>query len=40
MFMGYSVLWIIVFTYVFFLGKKQGDLKREIDELRRIAEEK
>ncbi len=40
MFMGYSVLWIIIFTYVFFLGKQQGDLKKEIDELRRIAEEK
>lgn len=40
MFMGYSVIWIIIFTYVFFLGKRQGDLKKEIDELRRIAEEK
>ena len=40
MFMGYSVIWIIIFVYVFFLGKRQGDLKREIDELRRIAEEK
>ncbi|MBE9535573.1 MAG: CcmD family protein [Proteobacteria bacterium] len=40
MFMGYSVLWLIIFTYVFFIGKRQGDLKKEIDELRRIAEEK
>jgi CcmD family protein len=40
MFMGYSVIWIIIFTYVFFLGKRQGDLKKEIDELRRIDEEK
>ncbi len=40
MFMGYSVIWLIIFTYVFFIGKRQGDLKKEIDELRRIAEEK
>ena len=40
MFMGYSVIWVIIFVYVFFLGKRQGDLKKEIDELRRIAEEK
>jgi CcmD family protein len=40
MFMGYSILWLIIFTYVFFIGKRQGDLKKEIDELRRIAEEK
>ncbi len=40
MFMGYSVIWIIIFTYIFFIGKRQGDLKKEIDELRRIAEEK
>lgn len=40
MFMGYSVIWIIIFTYIFFIGKRQGDLKKEIDELKRIAEEK
>ncbi|MCK5504712.1 MAG: CcmD family protein [Thermodesulfovibrionia bacterium] len=40
MFMGYSILWLIIFSYVFFIGKRQGDLKKEIDELRRIAEEK
>ena len=40
MFMGYSVIWLIIFSYVFFIGKRQGDLKKEIDELRRIAEEK
>lgn len=40
MFIGYSVLWTIIFVYIFILGKKQGDLKREIDDLRRIAEEK
>lgn len=40
MFMGYGVLWLIIFTYIFFIGKRQGDLKKEIDELRRIAEEK
>ena len=39
LFMGYSVLWGIIFIYVFTIGKRQGDLKREIDELRRIAEE-
>ncbi len=40
MFMGYSILWLIIFSYVFFIGKRQGDLKKEIDELRRITEEK
>ncbi len=40
MFMGYGILWLIIFSYVFFIGKRQGDLKKEIDELRRIAEEK
>jgi CcmD family protein len=40
MFMGYSILWLIIFSYVFFIGKRQGDLKKEIDALRRIAEEK
>ena len=40
MFMGYSILWLIIFSYVFFIGKRQGDLKKEIDELRRIAGEK
>ena len=40
MFAGYSVIWIIIFTLVFSIGKRQGDLKKEIDELRRIAEEK
>ena len=40
MFMGYGILWLIIFSYVFFIGKRQGDLKKEIDELRRIAEER
>ena len=40
LFAGYTILWAIIFVYIFTIGKKQGDLKREIDELRRIAEEK
>lgn len=40
MFAGYSVLWLIIFVFVFTIGKRQGDLKKEIDELRKIAEEK
>ncbi len=39
LFVAYTILWGIIFTYVFSLGKRQGDLKREIDELRRIAEQ-
>lgn len=40
MFAGYSVLWLIIFVFIFSIGKRQGDIKKEIDELRRIAEEK
>ncbi len=40
LFAAYSILWLIIFSYVFILGRKQSELKREIDELRRIAEEK
>ncbi|MDH3975198.1 MAG: CcmD family protein [Deltaproteobacteria bacterium] len=40
MFAGYTVLWLIIFAFVFSIGKRQGDLKKEIDELRKIAEEK
>lgn len=40
LFAGYTILWIIIFSYVFFLGKRQGELKKEIDDLRKIAEEK
>jgi len=35
---AYMVLWGINFGYIFFMGRKQADLKRELDELKRIAE--
>jgi len=37
LFAAYSILWLIVFSYVFLLGKKQKELKDEIEELKRIA---
>jgi len=35
---AYMVLWAINFGYIFFMGRKQADLKRQLDELHRIAE--
>ncbi len=40
LFAAYSVLWLIIFFYVFFMGKAQKDLKNEIAELKKIAGEK
>lgn len=40
LFAAYTVLWFIIFSYVFILGKKQKDLKNEIEDLKRIANEK
>ena len=40
LFAAYSVLWLIIFFYVFILGKKQTDLKKEIEDLKRIAGDK
>ncbi len=40
LFAAYSILWFIVFIYVFFMGKGQKDLKNEIAELKKIAGEK
>ncbi len=40
LFAAYSVLWLIIFLYVFAIGKGQKDLKNEIAELKKIASEK
>jgi len=40
LFAAYTILWLIIFIYIFFMGKGQKDLKREIAELKRIAGKK
>jgi CcmD family protein len=34
LFAAYTVIWAVLFTYVFILSKRQSNLKREIDNLK------
>ena len=36
LFAGYAVVWLIVFGYVFFLGRKQLKLEAELARLERL----
>lgn len=36
----YTVTWIAFFAYAFYMTRRQRDLRREIDELRRTLEER
>ncbi|WML45259.1 CcmD family protein [Neobacillus sp. PS3-40] len=33
---AYSVIWLIIFGYLFLLGKRQNNLKKEIEFLKQI----
>lgn len=36
MYAAYSVAWVIIFSYLFILGKKQSKLKKEIEFLKQL----
>ena len=40
LFAAYAVTWVAFFLYVFFMSKKQREMEREIEELRRELEER
>ena len=35
LFAGFAVVWVGFFAYVFYMGRRERNLRREIDELRR-----
>lgn len=37
LFMAYTVLWVINFVYIFFLGKRYKDVQREVEHLEKIV---
>ena len=39
LFYGYSVIWVIIVGYIFWLTRREKDLRDEIDELRKQVEE-
>ena len=38
LFAAYAVTWVAFFVYMFFISRRQRELEREIDELRRELE--
>lgn len=40
LFAAYSVLWIIIFFYVFTVAKRQGSLEKEVHYLKSIIEQR
>ncbi len=40
MFFGFAAAWAIVAAYVLFLGAREGKLKRQLDNLRRMVEDR
>ena len=37
LFLAYTILWVINFGYVFFLGKRHRDVQKELEHLEKIA---
>lgn len=37
LFMGYTVLWVMTFGYVFFIGKRYKDIQKEIEHLEKMV---
>ncbi len=37
LFAAFAVVWIVFFAYVFYMGQRQRELRRQIDELRQQA---
>ncbi len=35
---AYSVVWVIIFAYLFYMGKKQDKIIKEIKELKELKE--
>ena len=40
LFLAYTVLWVISFGYMFFLGKRYKDVQREVEHLEKIVRDK
>ncbi len=40
MFFGFAAAWAIVAAYVLYLGAREGKLKRQLDNLRRMVEDR
>jgi len=40
MFYGFAAIWAIVAVYVVYLGTREGSLRKQLDNLRRMVEEK
>ena len=40
LFAAYTVIWAVVFGYVFYLSNRQRRLRQEIDSLKELLEEK
>ena len=40
MFFGFAAAWAILAGYVLYLGAKEGSLRRQLDNLRRMVEER
>lgn len=37
LFFAYTILWVINFGYIFFLGKRYKDVQRELEHLEKIV---
>ena len=37
LFLAYTILWVVNFGYLFFVGKRCRDLQREVEHLEKIA---
>ncbi len=36
LFLAYTVLWVINFGYMFFIGKRYKDVKKEVEHLEKV----
>lgn len=36
----YAIVWLVLFAYIFYVARRQGDIQTDIDALKREIEEK
>ena len=38
-FLTFSIVWLLVFGYVFYIARRQGDVRSDLDDLKREVEQ-
>jgi CcmD family protein len=40
LFAAYSIIWVVIFGYVFFMARKQASLKRQMESIKKEREQR